>query len=63
MKNFRNLKQGVFTLGFLSFILGVFVTIATTNPMVAFFPLYIGLFFMGSVMLHKEKNVNPIIQN
>lgn len=61
MKNFKNLKQGVFILGFLTFLLGVFMSLATSNPMGAFFPLYTGLFFMGSVMLHKESNVKSVI--
>lgn len=61
MKNLKNLKQGIFILGFLSFLLGMFVTFAASNPMVAFFPLYTGLFFMGTVLLHKENTANPII--
>lgn len=61
MKNFRNLKQGVFILGFIAFLLGVFITFAASNPMVAFFPLYTGLFFMANVLLHKEKNAQAVI--
>ena len=61
MKNFRNLKQGIFTLGFLAFLLGVFMSFAASSPMAAFFPLYTGLFFMATVVLHKESNVKSVI--
>jgi len=61
MKNFKNLKQGVFTIGFLAFLLGVFTTIVGLGPMAAFFPIYTGLFLMGMVLLHKETSVKAII--
>ncbi len=57
MKNFKNLKQTVFILGFLAVLVGTFASFAGVHPMGSFFPVYTGLFLMGTVVLHKETAV------
>lgn len=61
MKNFQNLKQAVFTIGFISLLLGAFTGLAGKGAMAAFFPIYTGLLLMGMVLSHKEVGVNSSI--
>ncbi len=61
MKNFKNLKQAVFILGFIALLVGAFSSLAGAHPMASFFPVYTGLFLMGTVLLHKEPKVNTVV--
>lgn len=59
MKNSKNIKQAVFTIGFLALLVGVFGAIADKSIMNHFLSIHTGFMLIGTVLLHKEEDAKP----
>ena len=56
MKNSNNIKQVVFIVGFITFLVSVFIAVSNKSLATNFFPIYVGLTLMCSAVMHKEEN-------